>query len=165
MRQPAVPATKAVEPSTVRLAEFLSPHSVSLSLKATEKPEILEELVSLLPLSDVDRRIALGILGQREAVGSTGIGMGVAIPHCRSAIFANLQIAFARSPRGIAYQAIDRKRVQLFFLVVSPPIEVTNQYHAVLAAIVNVTKDAHNRKRLLEAESAVEVRSILGGAA
>ena len=164
MKQQAAPGSRAVEPSAVRLAEFLSPHSVSLSLKATEKPQILEELVSLLPIGDADRRIALEILNQREAVGSTGIGMGVAIPHCRSTIFANLQIAFGRSPRGIAFQAVDRKRVQIFFLVVSPPIEVTNQYHAVLAAIVNATKDARARKRLLEAESAAEVRSILGEA-
>lgn len=145
----------------VRLIDFLSLESIGLALKATEKDAAFEELVVLLPLRAADRRVALEVLRQREAVGSTGIGLGVAIPHGRSTVFGRLMIAFGRSATGISCQAVDRKKVHLFFLIVSPPIEVTNLYHQVLASIVNATKDDHYRKRLLAAESAVEVRSIL----
>lgn len=163
MKQPAAPGSKSLEPSSVRLTDVLSTSSISLDLQSTEKPQVLEELVELLPIADANRRILLGALIHREEIGSTGIGMGVAIPHCRSTIVGNLTLAFGRSTKGITFQAVDRKRVQLFFLVVSPPIESTNQYHPVLAAIVNITKDAHARKRLLDAESPAEVRTILGG--
>jgi PTS system nitrogen regulatory IIA component len=148
----------------VRLTDFLAPESIGLALGATEKDAAFEELVALLPLRAADRSIALEILRQREAVGSTGIGLGVAIPHGRSTIFGRLMIAFGRSLPGISFQAVDRKKVHLFFLIVSPPIEVANQYHQVLASIVSAAKDDHFRKRLLDAESAAEVRSILGEA-
>jgi PTS system nitrogen regulatory IIA component len=143
-----------------RLSTFLAPESVKLDLAAGSKDEALEELIALLPIKDPAQRIALELLRQREAVGSTGIGMGVAIPHCRSATFARLMVAFARSEKGVMYQSVDRKKVRLFFLIVSPPVEITSLYHPVLAAIVNLTKEDHNRKRLLEAESAAEVRTI-----
>jgi mannitol/fructose-specific phosphotransferase system IIA component (Ntr-type) len=139
MKQPAIPGPKTLEPSSIRLPDFLLPRSISLDLRASDKAETLEELVSLLPIGEPHRRIALNILSEREAIG--------------------------RSSKGIPFQSVDRKRAQLFFLVVSPPIEVANQYHAVLAAIVNFGKDAHSRRRLLEAESPAEVRSILGGTA
>jgi mannitol/fructose-specific phosphotransferase system IIA component (Ntr-type) len=145
----------------VRLADFLAPQAVHLEMAATTKDEALEELLSLIPLKDVDRRITLETLRQREAIGSTGVGMGVAIPHCRSSTFSKLLVAFGRSSKGVAYQSVDKKKVRLFFLVVSPPVELTNFYHPVLAAIVNLTKEEHNRKRLLDAESAAEVKTIL----
>jgi mannitol/fructose-specific phosphotransferase system IIA component (Ntr-type) len=147
----------------VRLADFLSPQAVQLEMAAVTKDEALEELLALIPLKDVDRRITLETLRQREAIGSTGIGVGVAIPHCRSSTFSKLLVAFGRS-KGVAYQAVDKKKVRLFFLVVSPPVELTNFYHPVLAAIVNLTKEDRNRKRLLEAESAAEVKTILAEA-
>lgn len=161
-RSPGGP--QALQRSGQKLADFLAADAVELSMKATTKDEALAELISLLPITQTDRNITLATLGQREAIGSTGVGMGVAIPHCRSTTFAKLMIAFGRSPKGIAYQAVDKKKVRLFFLVVSPPIELTNFYHPVLAAIVNLTKEDHNRKRLLEAESLAEVRTILSEA-
>lgn len=147
--------------SGFRLSDFLASESVQLSLAATNKDDALAELISLLPINATNKRISLEILRQREAVGSTGIGSGVAIPHCRSATFSKLMVAFARSPKGIAFQSVDKKRVRLFFLIVSPPIEITNLYHTVLAAIVNLMREEHSRKRLLAAESASEVRTIL----
>ena len=150
--------------SGVRLADFLSPEAVQLEMAAATKEEALEELLALIPLKDVDRRITLETLRQREAIGSTGIGVGVAIPHCRSSTFSKLLVAFGRSSKGVVYQAVDKKKVRLLFLVVSPPVELTNFYHPVLAAIVNLTKEEHNRKRLLDAESAAEVRTILAEA-
>jgi len=150
--------------SSVRLIDFISAESIGLSLAATEKDHLFEEMIELLPLRQSERRLALEVLRQREAVGSTGIGMGIAIPHCRSTIFGRPMLAFGRSAKGITFQAVDRKKVHLVFLIVSPPVEVTNVYHRVLAAIVNATKEEHYRKRLLGAESIAEVRSILGEA-
>lgn len=152
-----------VAPS-IRLIDYLAPSSIGLSLKAADKDEAFNELVDLLPMRLADRRMTVEILRQREAVGSTGIGFGIAIPHCRSTIFGKLMIAFGRSERGILFQSVDRKKVKLLFLIVSPPVEITNVYHQVLAAIVNVTKEEHYRRRLLGAESPAEVRSILSEA-
>ena len=158
----AIPGgTQTLTRTGVRLADFLSPQAVHLEMAATTKDEALEELLALIPLKDVDRRITLETLRQREALGSTGVGMSVAIPHCRSSTFSKLLVAFGRSSKGVAYQSVDKKKVRLFFLVVSPPVELTNFYHPVLAAIVNLTKEEHNRKRLLDAESVAEVRTIL----
>ncbi|MFN0152041.1 MAG: PTS sugar transporter subunit IIA [bacterium] len=164
MKARAPASRSALQHTGVRLSDFLAADSVELSMKATTKEEALAELILLLPISQTDRNITLATLGQRESIGSTGVGMGVAIPHCRSTTFSKLMVAFGRSPKGVAYQAVDKKKVRLFFLVVSPPIELTNFYHPVLAAIVNLTKEDHNRNRLLEAESAAEVRTILSGA-
>jgi len=162
--QPIAPSSGLMKSSHVRLIDFLPAESIGLSLKATEKESAFEELVALLPLRHAERRLALEVLRQREAVGSTGVGMGVAIPHCRSTIFGRLMIAFGRSEEGLVFQSVDRKKVRLMFLIVSPPVEVTNLYHRVLAAIVSSTKDEHYRKRLLAAESVAEARSILSEA-
>jgi mannitol/fructose-specific phosphotransferase system IIA component (Ntr-type) len=113
-------------PGGVRLTDFLPPSAIQLELTATDKDEALEELISLLPINETDRRISLATLRQRETVGSTGVGMGVAIPHCRSTTFSKLTVAFGRSTKGIAFQA---------------------------------------PRRLLEAESPAEVRTILSEAA
>lgn len=160
MRQHAVGRDESAPRPGVRLSTFLALESVKLNLAAGSKDEALEELISLLPIKQPAQRSALELLRQREAVGSTGIGMGVAIPHCRSATFGRLMVAFARSDKGLMFQSVDRRKVRLLFLIVSPPVEITGLYHPVLAAIVNLTKEEHNRKRLLEAESAAEVRTI-----
>lgn len=159
-----VPGPGILRAATIRLTDYLAPESIGLDIKATDKEGVFEEIVSLLPIRPTDRSVALEILRQREAIGSTGIGMGVAVPHCRSTIFPRMMVAFGRSQAGVPFQAVDRRKVHLFFLIVSPAVEVASNYHQVLAAIVNVAKEEHYRKRLLAAESAVEVRSILGEA-
>jgi len=66
----------------MELRDFFSPDAVSLDLKGTTKDEILHELIGLLQLDEKDDATLFKVLKRRENLGSTGIGRGIAIPHC-----------------------------------------------------------------------------------
>ena len=123
------------------LSELIAPDAVSLDLAGAGKDEVLAELVTLL---DVDPRNAATLhrmLRRREALGSTGVGRGVAIPHARSLVVDRLRLAFGRHAAGIPYDAIDAKPVHHFFLIVAPPVELSNQYLPVLGRIAQFVKE------------------------
>ena len=84
-----------------------------------------------------------------ENLGSTGIGRGIAIPHCRSLVVNKLRVAFGRKSRGVDFKAIDEKPVNFFFLIVAPPLEVSNQYLPVLGKIAQFSKEPDVPQRLL----------------
>ena len=75
------------------------------------------------------------MLKRRENLGSTGIGQGFAIPHCRSLVVNRLRLAYGRKVNGIEFNAIDGAPVYNLFLIVAPPLEVSNQYLPVLGKI------------------------------
>jgi mannitol/fructose-specific phosphotransferase system IIA component (Ntr-type) len=81
------------------------------------------------------------MLKRRETLGSTGIGQNIAIPHCRSLVVNRLRVAFGRKLEGIDFKAIDDKPVNYFFLIVAPPLEVSNQYLPVLGKIAQFAKE------------------------
>jgi PTS system nitrogen regulatory IIA component len=138
----------------VRISQYFSPNSILLSLRSRTKKQVLSELVGVLPVETATKNVILEILRGREELGSTGIGKGVAIPHCRSAVLPELMLAFGRSNRGIGFGSIDGKPAHLFFLVASPPIEVFNLYHPVLGKIVEVVRDKKTRQQLMDVEDA-----------
>ena len=78
----------------MHLAEFFSRDAISLDLKGTAPEEILAELVELLRLDEAASEALLRVLQRRESLGSTGVGRGIAIPHCRSAVVAQLRLAY-----------------------------------------------------------------------
>ena len=135
------------------LTELIAPESVSLMLRGAGKDEVLAELVALL---GVDQRNAVTLhrmLRRREALGSTGVGRGVAIPHARSLVVDRLRLAFGRHADGIAYDAIDARPVHIFFLIVAPPVELSNQYLPVLGRIAQFVKEPDVPNRLAELAS------------
>jgi mannitol/fructose-specific phosphotransferase system IIA component (Ntr-type) len=136
----------------VRISRYFAPHSIQLALRSRTKKHVLSELVSLLPVEAASKNVILEILRGREELGSTGIGKGVAIPHCRSAVLPDLMLVFGRSKRGIDFDSVDGKPVHMFFLIASPPIEVFNLYHPVLGKIVEVVRDKKTREQLMEVE-------------
>ena len=93
---------------------------------------------------------AFKMLKRRENLGSTGIGRGIAIPHCRSLVVNKLRVAFGRKKDGIDFKAIDEKPVNFFFLIVAPPLEVSNQYLPVLGKIAQFSKEPDVPGRLME---------------
>src|SRR5215212_1637553 len=101
----------------MQLKDFFEPNSVSLALRGGLKDEILAELVGLLRMDERSTGTLLRVLQRRENLGSTGVGRGIAIPHCRSLVVSRLRLAFGRKPGGIEYQAIDSKPVFNFFLI------------------------------------------------
>ncbi len=124
------------------LREFFRDDAINLSLAARAKDEILKELIRLLKLDEKSEAMLYKMLKRRENLGSTGIGRGIAIPHCRSLVVNNLRLAFGRRTEGVEYKSIDEKPAQYFFLIVAPPLEVSNQYLPVLGKIAQFAKEA-----------------------
>ena len=134
----------------MELRDFFSEDAIELELKGATKDDVLKELISLLKLDEKSEGMLFKMLKRRENLGSTGIGRGIAIPHCRSLVVNKLRVAFGRKREGLDFKAIDDKPVNFFFLIVAPPLEVSNQYLPVLGKIAQFSKEADVPKRLLE---------------
>ena len=145
----------------MHLRDFLSPDAVTLKLRGGSKDEVLAELVGLLKVDERSSGTLLRIILRRENLGSTGIGRGIAIPHCRSLAVNRLRLAFGHREDGIDYQAIDGKPVCNFFLIVAPPLEISNQYLPVLGKIAQFAKEADVPERLAGLRSADDFWRLL----
>lgn len=143
------------------LQDFFNTDVVNLELQADSKDEILKELIALLALDDKSESILFKMLKRRENLGSTGIGRGIAIPHCRSLVVNRLRIAFGRKPEGIEFDAIDDEPVYHFFLIVAPPLEVSNQYLPVLGKIAQFAKEPDVPERLSALQSSDDFIALL----
>jgi nitrogen PTS system EIIA component len=125
----------------MQLRDYFETNAVNLALRSGSKDEILEQLVGLLQIDQKSAGTLLRMLQRRENLGSTGVGRGIAIPHCRSLVVSRLRLAFGRLPGGTDFQAIDGKPVFYFFLIVAPPLEISNQYLPVLGKIAQLAKE------------------------
>lgn len=145
----------------MRLRDFFSPDTIELDLDAETKDEALKELISLFGLDEKSEGILFKMIKRRENLGSTGIGRAIAIPHCRSLVVNRLRVAFGRKPAGLDFKAIDEKPVKYIFLIVAPPLEVSNQYLPVLGKIAQFSKDSKVPERLAEIEEAEDFLALL----
>ena len=134
----------------MELREFFSEDAVKLDIEGTTKDDVLRELIGLLRLDEKNEAMLFKMLKRRENLGSTGIGRGIAIPHCRSLVVNKLRVAFGRKKAGLDFKAIDDKPVNFFFLIVAPPLEVSNQYLPVLGKIAQFSKEPDVPERLLQ---------------
>lgn len=132
----------------MHLRDFFTPDSITFALRGESKEEILSELVGLLRMDERSSGTLLRIIQRRENLGSTGIGRGIAIPHCRSLVVNRLRVAFGHRSDGVEYQAVDSKPVCNFFLIVAPPLEISNQYLPVLGKIAQFSKEPDVPERL-----------------
>src|SRR5687768_4935641 len=112
----------------MELREFFSEDVVKLGLEGTNKDAVLKEMIALLKLDEKSESIVCMRLQRGENLGSTGIGKGIAIPHCRSLVVNRLRVAFGQKSEGLDFRAIDEQPVNNIFLIVAPPLEVSNQY-------------------------------------
>ena len=147
------------------MTDFVVREAIVPSLAATTKEAVIREIVDSLRAtgyvgSDMTEDVVRAIL-KREQLGSTGIGRGIAIPHCRSLVVSKLRVAFGRKPRGVDFKAIDEKPVNFFFLIVAPPLEVSNQYLPVLGKIAQFSKEADVPQRLLGLTEPVQFIELL----
>jgi mannitol/fructose-specific phosphotransferase system IIA component (Ntr-type) len=137
----------------MRLADFLVPTSVSLDLRASSKDEVIVEMVGVLGVDERSRERLIKMIGQREQASSTGIGRGIAIPHCRTLATTRLRLAFGRHHDGLDFAAADQRPVHGVFLIVAPPNEVSNQYLPVLAKIAQLAKEPDVLEKLQRLDS------------
>lgn len=149
----------------MRLREFFTADAVKLDLQAETKDDLLQEMVSLLGLDEKSEATLFKTLKRRENLGSTGIGQGIAIPHCRSLVVSRLRLAYGRNVGGMDFNAIDGAPVHHFFLIVAPPLEVSNQYLPVLGKIAQFCKDPDVPKRLLALEDPADFLEMLNSKA
>ena len=145
----------------MRLRELFTADVVKLDLEGETKDDLLKELVALLGLDEKSEAILFKTLKRRENLGSTGIGKGIAIPHCRSLVVNRLRLAYGRKPSGVDFNAIDGSPVHNFFLIVAPPLEVSNQYLPVLGKIAQFAKDPEVPEQLLDIDRPEEFLDLL----
>ena len=148
------------------LAEFFHESLCIFDLKATDKHGVLTEMVSCIGenLHFKDKDLLLDMLVNRESLGSTAIGKGVAFPHGRSLAIQELTVLFARSAEGVDFNALDSKPTHLFFLIIAPPQDKENLYLQVLGHLVELIKSAALRKKLMEVTTFSELQDALASA-
>lgn len=146
----------------MKILDFLSKEAVKVDLEGKNKKEIITELVELLHTSKKikDPKPVVKILLDREKLGSTGIGQGIAIPHGKTDMVKDIHAAFGISKKGIDFDALDGEPVNLFFLFIAPP-DSSGLHLKALAKISHLLKDKYFREALREAKTADEVINII----
>lgn len=145
------------------LENHLRPALFLPELKSKKKSSVLEEMVAQLTLHQVARQpdAVLEVLRQREALGSTGIGKGIAVPHARSTMITERAVLLARSSKGVEFDAVDGNPVHLIFLIVAPPVEKDPIYLQMLAQIIKSVRLAPARRRILDAPDFATIRGLI----
>jgi len=145
----------------MRIMDFLNPKAVSVDLKSNDKEGVLDELVELLVkagiLKDKDKDSIVKILMNREAMGSTGIGSGVGIPHGKCDKVKDMVAALGVSKTGVNFDSLDGEPVYIFFLLVAPE-DCAGPHLKALARISRLLKDKFFRDTLREAK---DIKSLL----
>ncbi len=146
----------------MELKELFTPANVNLDLEAGSKDQVLMELIGLLQLDEKAREMLFKMLKKRENLGSTGIGKGFAIPQCRSLVVDKLKVAFGRHLAGLDFNSIDGQPAHFFFLIVAPPIEISNYYLPVLGKVAQFCKSTDIEAKLKKMNSVDEFIELLG---
>jgi PTS system nitrogen regulatory IIA component len=146
----------------LRVLDFLDPAAIVVDLAATNKRGVLEELTGLLSKTGKikDPKAAIEILMERERLGSTGIGQGIAIPHAKTDQTTQIAAAFGLSRRGVNFEALDGEPVHIFFLLVAPP-DAAGLHLKALARISRLLKDKFFRQSLRDVKDTAEVVRII----
>lgn len=147
------------------LIYYFKPDLFASNLKAKSKEKVINELLDLFVNKKYirNREIVLEMLHQREKLGSTGIGKGVAIPHGRTTAASDVLIAFGKSDSGIDFDAIDKKPVHLFFMVIAPPNDENNIYLPILGSLVTLLNGKQNRNNLIKVQTFDDFVNIITG--
>jgi len=146
----------------MRILDFLEKDSIELNLKAKNKKEAIEEIVEILKKKNaiIDKDITIESLLEREELGSTGVGQGIAIPHSKTKGVKELIGAFAISKNGVEFDALDGEPVNIFFLLLAPEGAAGVMLKA-LARVSKFLKNKYYRKKILEASDKEAVIQII----
>lgn len=146
------------------LSQYFKEPLCIFDLKSDNKRDALAEMVDCVcrEYNLKDREIILEMLLNRESLGSTAIGKGVAFPHGRTLAIQELSLLFAKSEKGIDFDAVDKKPTHLFFLIIAPPQDKDNLYLQVLGQMVDIIKNDQSRNRFMKVTSYQELGAILG---
>lgn len=145
----------------MKLLDFLNLECISAHLNASSKIDLLDEISELIANCNpkLNKTSILTHLKERESIGSTGIGEGVAIPHCKYSGLKNLVAAFGLSKEGIDFDAIDGKKVHFICLIIAPENSIGLHLKA-LARISRIFKKEELRNKLIETNTSKEIYSV-----
>ena len=149
-------------PRDIKISSLLKERFINLDLKGDNKIRVIAELVELISKSEKlkNKKSFLNAMLEREKVGSTGIGNGVAIPHAKSKGVHNFILAFARRNEGIDFEALDGEKTFLFFILASPKDDVGNHLK-ILAEISRLVKDKFTIESLKKAKNKKDILKII----
>lgn len=149
---------------SIRIAELLSPVRVDLDCRITSKKRLMEHMASMLAREmNTEEETVFRVLIERERLGSTGIGQGVALPHARLGGIDDAVLALAVLHEPLDYQAPDQQDVQIVVGLLVP--EAANDFHLrILARIAELLNQSRLRDLLLQAKDKEDVFSALNEA-
>ena len=146
----------------MKVLEFLDTSSINLDVKSSSKPDVIAELCELLQsngkINDLTKVIAA--LMEREKLGSTGIGQGVAIPHGKSEATPTLVGALGISRKGVQFDSLDGEPVHVIFMLVAPD-DGSGQHLKALARVSRLLKDKFFRQAIKEAKLPSDIEKII----
>jgi len=148
----------------MKIAEFLCSNAITSDLQSTTKKEVIEELVDLLvkagALNKKIRAEVIEVLLAREALGSTAIGQGIAIPHGKCEKVKELTAALGVSKKGVNFDSLDGEPAYIFFLLVAPA-DSAGPHLKALARISRVLKDKYFRENLKSAKDTETIQTLI----
>lgn len=150
------------ESKDLKLHNLLKEKYINLDLQAKDKRKLIIELVNFIAKSKKlrNKKVFLKVILEREKLGSTGIGNGVAIPHAKSEGVSDFVLAFARKDQGIDFEALDGEKTYLFFILASPYKDVGNHLK-ILAKISRLVKDKFIVELLKKAKDKKAILKII----
>lgn len=151
----------------MKLSEIIPDGAIAEDLQATAKEEVIKEMVGALIAADkiqesVSKKIVKALM-DREELGSTGIGSGVAVPHAKHDAITDLVCAFGRSKKGINFDALDGEPVHVVFLLLSSK-SASGAHLEALAFISRLVRDDKYVRFLRNAKNVKDIRELLAEA-
>lgn len=146
----------------MKVLEFLDRSAICLDIKSSSKQEAISELCQVL-FSNAkigDAQVVTGALMEREKLGSTGIGQGVAIPHGKTDSAPTLVGALGISKKGVQFESLDGEPVHVIFMLVAPN-DSSGQHLKALARISRLLKDKFFRQAIKEAKQPEDIEKII----
>ncbi|MGL5964018.1 MAG: PTS sugar transporter subunit IIA [Fusobacteriaceae bacterium] len=142
----------------IKITDYLEENLINLDLNCKNKDEALKELSGLIGKSQkvINKKELYDALVEREKIGSTGIGKGVAIPHAKTEAASELIIAFGKNSEKLEFDSLDGEGTNLFFVFASPSKD-SQIYLKVLARISRLIREEKFRERLIGCKSPKEV--------
>ncbi len=146
----------------VKISDLLQDDLVIEEIRATDKVGVIREFARMLKTAGKikDEDALVRVLLERESLGSTGIGDGVAIPHGKLGVIDGMVVAFGRSRQGVDFHSLDGKPVNLFFLLVTPDDKPGDHLKA-LARISRILKNPVLRENLIRSSDRRELKRLI----
>jgi PTS system nitrogen regulatory IIA component len=146
----------------MRLTDVLKKEYVIPDLKAGDKDAILQEMVMYLSGKEagLDRDKLFEALLERERLGTTGIGHGVALPHGKLKGFKKIMVCFGRSRKGVDFRSMDKLPVHLFFLIIAPENSAA-AHLKLLACLSRLLKNQDFRDRLMRTKTSSDIYRLI----